>query len=197
MQNLGSDAGTVAAAQGTARSPPTETETAITHAYFCPENPSESATGVIPSEIKLASGFKPWNSDSLAISRANLRRLVNNGTLALEAARWCGEKDRKDGWFFSSQLDEPTDYRASPYFYRFDISGLTQKAWTVLGDIGAPEMHLYLDSDDLDTATKIAVIWMASPMQLLVMSPVGVNRIDLRIGRNPDAWLPLEDYNGN
>ncbi|MGO1001249.1 hypothetical protein [Lysobacter sp. CA196] len=168
----------------------------MTYAYLGAEPPGQSAFGSTPADVKLASGFKQWKSDSLTISRANLRRLVNNGTLALEAERWCSGEKREDGWFFSSELDEPADYHASPYFYRFDITGLTQKAWTVLGNYGAPEMHLYLDSDDLDTATKIVVIWLARPRQLLVMSPVGVNLIDLRIGKNPDVWLPLEDYDG-
>lgn len=165
------------------------------HAYLA-DGPGQSAFGSTPAEVKLASGFKPWQSDSLAVSRANLMRLVNNGTLALEAARWSSDKNRANGWFFSADLDEPADDQGSPYFYRFDITGLSRRAWTVLGNIGAPEMNLYLDSDDLDAATKIAVIWMASPRQLLVMSPVGVDLIDLRTGKNPDVWQPIKDYNG-
>lgn len=170
----------------------------MTYAYRGADGPGGSAFGWTPADIKLYSGFKPWRSYSLPNTRANLRKLVNDGTLATEAGRWCSEKNREDGWFFCVDLNEAIAVRHSLlYLYRFDITDLTQQAWTLLGKSDVPEMQLYLDSNDLDTATKIAVVWIGNPEQLLFMSPVGVDLIDLRIDQNPDVWLPLKDYTGN
>ncbi|MGO1001248.1 hypothetical protein [Lysobacter sp. CA196] len=164
-----------------------------TYAYRGEEGPSGGKPGRTPGEVKLAGGFRPWKSDGLATSRANLKYLVDNGKLALEAERWCIDKNRENGWFFSSGLDEETAYDTAQYFYRFDTTGLVQKPWEVLGKKDVPRMKLFLDSNDLDMATKIAVIWFARPKELLVMSPVGVNLIDLRIKVKPAVWQPLKD----
>lgn len=167
-----------------------------TYAYRGEDGPSGGKPGRTPGEVKRSGGFRPWRSDNIESSRANLRQLVNNGTLAAQAELWCMEKNRENGWFFSTGLDEETAYDTYQFFYRINTDGLVQQPWTVLGKDNVAKMKLYLNSNDLGTATKIAVIWSVRPKELLVMSPVGVNLIDLRIGVKPDVWQPLADFPG-
>ncbi|ALN65977.1 hypothetical protein GLA29479_5152 [Lysobacter antibioticus] len=168
----------------------------MTYAYRGEDGPIGGKPGRTPGEVKKAGGFKPWKSDSIDTSRANLRQLVTNGTLAGQAELWCLGKKRENGWFFSSGLDAATAYDTYQYFYRFDTTGLVLQPWSVLGQGDVAKMKLYLDSNDLDMATKIAVIWSPRPKELLVMSPVEVPSIELRTQEKPEKWLELEKYTG-
>lgn len=160
----------------------------MSYAYRGEDGPQGGRSGRTPEDVRRAHGFAPWQAVNLDQARANLTRLVNQGTLADQALQWCFFKNRDNGWFFSTGLDEETAYDTYDYFYRIGLDGLAQKPWSVLDAPDVASMTLYLDNDRLDQATLIAVIWSRRPRELLMMSPVPVERIDLR---DNGTWVPL------
>jgi hypothetical protein len=161
------------------------------YAYRGENAPSAGKPGRTPAEVVEAGGFRPWLADSVAQARSNLLKLIDLGTLKKEAEAWCLGKDRQNGWFFSTGLDEHTAYNNYDYFYRIDIDGLVQVDWYTIGAAPVAGMSLYLNGDTLDHSTLIAVVWSVRKAELLVMSPVAVDAIDILDG---DKWVALKSY---
>ncbi|MDH5823664.1 hypothetical protein QFW77_11770 [Luteimonas sp. RD2P54] len=160
------------------------------YAFRGEDGASGGKPGRTPAEVAAMGGFRPWQAASLEEARANLRRLVASGTLAAEAEAWCLSKNRENGWFFSTGLDAATAYDNYDYFYRFAIDGLAERPWSAVGPGNTGAMKLYLDADDLDAATMIAVIWPVRRRELLVMSPVPTAAIEIM---HDDGWTPLDE----
>lgn len=166
----------------------------MSYAYRGEDGPSSSKPGRTPADVVKAGGFAPWRASSLDDARTNLMSLVQAGTLLTEAEKWCLQKDRINGWFFSTGLDEKTAYDNYQYFYRMDIGGLSKRDWSSITDKKVPGMDLYLNDSALDRATMIAVIWTARKKELLVMSPVSVDTIEIKPDPQKNVWVPLGDY---
>jgi len=163
----------------------------MSYAFRGENGPTGGKSGRTPVEVRDAGGFRPWQAASLADARANLRRLVQDGILQREAEAWCLSKNRENGWFFSTGLDATTAYDNYDYFYRFAIDGLAERPWNTIGANTPPGMALHLNADDFDAATMVAVVWKLRPKELLVMSPVAADGIEiLRMGE----WIPLADF---
>lgn len=160
------------------------------YAYRGENAPGAGKPGRTPGQVIEAGGFKPWRADDLAQARVNLTTLVQAGTLKAEAQAWCLGKDRQNGWFFSTGLDEGTAYDNYDYFYRIDTSNLVQVDWSTINAAPVAGMSLFLNADSLDDATLIAVVWNVRRLELLVMSPVAVEAIEIRYG----DWIPLAEY---
>jgi len=160
----------------------------IVHAFRGEDAAKNGKSGRTPQQLKEHHGFAPWQIASVAKAREELTRLVNEGKLADEARLWCLEKDRKNGWFFSTGTDVGTAYDNYDFFYRITVS-LTQRTWNSAGLNDAPDMYLYTNNADREFvhASEIAVIWKTRPTELLIMTPVPI----VKIAKKKSGKLPI------
>jgi hypothetical protein len=137
--------------------------------------------GSDPDVYRGRGGFLPHQITSLQIALAALKNLAfKDDGLTQHASRWQMSKDKADGYFLSTGLDQAAAYDNYPFLYRIDISGLRLRSWNGAGFVfkidSIDNCFLYTDNANVDASTMIAIVCLdqgpGRSYELLIMSPV-------------------------